>query len=251
MEESAPWKTLSRVNRTDFKLGDRILFDSGSEWHDQLAPKSSGSDGKPIVLDRYDVGAMPRITGGGIQQDAVLLRNVQNIELRRIEITNYGATPSPRRGVHIFLDNYGTARNTVIADLHVHDVNGTNRKTDNGGIVFRTMGSKMPSRFNGLTIERNIVWKVDRSGIFDDSPHAMRIHSSPGLHLVIRVNYVEDIGGDGIVPWATNDASGLVIDDDPGEQVLPTAVGQKALAVTEGQLIVDITLYFVRNVKAD
>ena len=204
--QSAAWKTLGKVNATDFRPGDRILLASGSVWHKQLAPQSSGAEGKPIVLDRYGTGAMPSISGDGTSLDAVLLRNVQQIELHHLEITNHGATPSPRRGLHLFLDNFGTARHIVIADLYIHDVNGTNEKKDNGGIVFRTNGDKIPSRFDGLTIERNVVWKVDRSGIVAESYHASRLHWFPSLHVVIRDNYVEDIGGDGIVPWATDGA---------------------------------------------
>lgn len=204
--EAAPWKTLKEINESDFKPGDRILLSRGSAWHEQLAPRSSGAMGKPIVLDCYGPGALPRISGDGTHEDAVLLRNVQNIELHHLEITNPGTTPSPRRGLHIFLDNYGTARHIVIADLYIHDVNGTNREKDNGGIVFRTNGDKVASRFDGLTIERNIIWKVDRSGIVAKSYHALRTHWFPSLHVIIRDNYVEDIGGDGIVPWATDGA---------------------------------------------
>ena len=58
----------------------------------------------------------------------------------------------------------------------------------------------------GLSIERNMVWKVDRSGIVAESYHASRLHWFPSLHVVIRDNYVEDTGGDGIVPWATDGA---------------------------------------------
>jgi hypothetical protein len=54
--------------------------------------------------------------------------------------------------------------------LYVHDVNGSNRRKDDGGIIFRNTGDKTPSRFDGLTIERNIVWKVDRSAIAAQSP---------------------------------------------------------------------------------
>ena len=77
-------------------------------------------------------------------------------------------------------------------------------KKDNGGIIFRTNGDKVPSRFDGLRIERNIIWKVDRSGIAAQSYHWKRTHWFPSLHVVIRDNWVGDIGGDGIVPWATD-----------------------------------------------
>jgi len=45
---------------------------------------------------------------------------------------------------------------------------------------------------------------VDRSAIAADSYHAMRDHWFPSLHVVIRDNFVDDVGGDGIVPWATD-----------------------------------------------
>jgi hypothetical protein len=206
--QSAPWKTLSKVNAGQFRPGDRILFKSGSVWQGQLAPKSSGAEGAPIILDRYGQGPKPRIDGGGQVEDVVRLYNVQQIEVRNLELTNHGAKPAIRRGVHIFLDNFGPAKHIAIAELYIHDINGSNgvehSDKDNGGIVFRTVGDKVPSRFDGLIIERNIVWKVDRSAIVADSYHALRTHWFPSLNVVIRDNYVDDIGGDGIVPWATD-----------------------------------------------
>ena len=55
-----------------------------------------------------------------------------------------------------------------------------------------------------MTIERNVIWKVDRSAIAGQSWHWQRNRWFPSLHVVIRENYAEDIGGDGIVPWATD-----------------------------------------------
>ena len=173
-----------------------------------MAPRSSGAEGAPIVFDRYGEGTRPRIDGGGQVEDAIRLYNVQQIEVRNLEVTNLGSQPAFRRGVHIFLDNYGTARHIVVSGLYIHDVNGINgvehNHKDNGGIIFRTVGNKVPSRFDGLLIERNIVWKVDRSAIAADSYHALRNRWFPSLNVVIRDNYVADIGGDGIVPWATD-----------------------------------------------
>ena len=203
---SAAWRSLQHVSQSDFKPGDRILLKSGSVFHEQLAPHSSGADRAPIVIDRYGEGALPRIDAAGAAEDAVLLRNVQHVEARHLEITNHGETPAARRGVHIFLDNFGTASHIVLSGLYIHDVNGTNQRKDNGGIVFRSNGDRVPSRFDGLTIERNIVRAVDRSAIVAQSYHWRRDHWFPSLHVIIRDNYVEDIGGDGIVPWATDGA---------------------------------------------
>ncbi len=201
-----PWNSLEKVNATAFAPGDRVLFKNGSVWQGQLAPKSSGAMGAPVIIDSYGRGARPRIDGGGAVEDTVRLYNVQHIELRGLEITNRGATPAVRRGVHVFLDNFGTASHIVIAGLYIHDINGTNAKKDNGGIIFRTRGERTPSRFDGLSIERNIVWRADRSAIAADSGHWRRTYWYPSLNVVIRDNLVDDIGGDGIVPWATDSA---------------------------------------------
>jgi hypothetical protein len=205
-----PWKTLERVNKTSFHPGDRVLFKAGAIFVGQLAPRVSGTVSAPIVFDRYGDGPKPRIDAQGRLEDAVRLYNVQNIEVRNLEVTNRGPMPAVRRGVHIFLDNFGTATHITVAGLYIHNINGVNgtgdNAKDNGGIIFRTLGSRVPSRFDGLTIERNIVLTVDRSAIAAASYHFSRAHWFPSLHVVIRDNYVDDVGGDGIVPWAADNA---------------------------------------------
>jgi hypothetical protein len=200
---NAPWKTLEKVNGGQFQPGDRILLKSGSVWQGQLMPASSGAEGAPLIIDRYGQGPRPRIDGAGKVEDAVRLYNVQFLEIRNLEVTNHGEDAKVRRGVHVFLDNFGTGKHIVVSGLYIHDVNGTNQIKDNGGIIFRTNGNKTPSRFDGLTIERNIVWKVDRSAIAAQSYHFSRRRWFPSVNVVIRDNFVDDVGGDGIVPWAT------------------------------------------------
>lgn len=203
---AAPWKTLERVNQAEFHPGDRILLKSGSRWQGQLVPKGSGSPGRPLVIDSYGGTAFPRIDGMGRVDDVVRLYNIQQIEIHHLEITNQNSLSAVRRGVHVVLDNFGTAQHIVLSGLYIHDVNGTNQIKDNGGIIFRTKGEKKPSRFDGLLIEKNIIWKVDRSGIAADSFHASREHWFPSLGVIIQDNYVADVSGDGIVPWATDGA---------------------------------------------
>ncbi len=202
--ESTAWKSLEKVNGSKFRPGDHILLRGGSVWKGQLVPPSSGTEAAPIVIDRYGPGHRPRIDAAGSVEDTVRLYNVECIEVRNLELTNQGATAAVRRGVLIFVDNFGTAKHIVIAGLYIHDVNGSNRVKENGGIIFRTNGNRTPSRFDGLIIERNIVWKVDRSAIAARSYHWPRTHWFPSRNVIIRDNFVDDIGGDGIVPWATD-----------------------------------------------
>ena len=96
----------------------------------------------------------------------------------------------------------------MIDHLYIHDVIGTNEKKDNGGIIISsTNGPATPSRFDDLRIEDNIVWKVDRSAIAGQSYHWQRNRWFPSLNVIIRGNYVDDIGGRwNRVPWATDGA---------------------------------------------
>ncbi len=203
---TAPWKSLDKVNGSRYHAGDRILFHSGSRWAGQLVLSSSGAEGAPILIDRYGKGKLPRIDGKGRVENVLQLENVEEIEVHHLEITNHGAQPGVRRGVLIASINFGTAHHLVVSDLYIHDVNGTNERKETGGILFRTIGDERPSNFDGLSILRNILWKVDRSAIAGQSSEALRSRWHPSLHVIIRDNYAEDIGGDGIVPWATDGA---------------------------------------------
>jgi hypothetical protein len=182
------------------------MLRAGARWEGHLVLSISGAAGAPIVVDRYGEGSMPRIDGDGKVDNVIELINVEEIEVRHIEITNHGERPGMRRGVLIAADNFGTAHHVVVSDLYIHDVNGTNDRKETGGILFRTTGDKAPSRFDDLVIARNIIWKVDRSAIAGQSSEFARSRWNPSLHVAIRDNYAEDIGGDGIVPWATDGA---------------------------------------------
>lgn len=200
------WKTLDKVNQSRFHPGDIILLRAGSRWQGQLALTSSGAKGEPITVDRFGDGPLPRIDGGGMVENVLQLNNVEYVEVRHLEITNLGPEPGVRRGVLIAATNFGTAHHIVVSDLYIHDVNGTNKMKETGGILFRTIGNRVPSRFDGLTIARNIIWKVDRSGIVGQSDEFARSRWYPSMHVVISDNFADDIGGDGIVPWATDGA---------------------------------------------
>jgi len=204
-----PWRSLEKVNVTRFHPGDRVLFRAGSAWSGQLLITAQGGPGRPVVFQMEGRGPRPRIDADGQFEDAVLLSNAQHVVVRDFELTNTGTnnpgtTRPVRRAVHILGDNAGTLTNIVVSDLYIHDVNGTQKRKDNGGIIFTTLGERTPSRFDGLRIEHNIIWRVDRSGIVAQSYHARRTRWFPSTHVVIRDNWLGAIGGDGITPWATD-----------------------------------------------
>ena len=199
------WRTLLPVNRKVFQSGDRILLKSGCSWTGQLAPRGSGAEGRPIILDQYGAGPKPAIHGNGGVEDAVHLYNVEYWELRNLEVTNRGRSAKFRRGVHIELNNFGEARHIYLQNLVVHDVNGDLSRKENGGIIW-TNGGAIRSRFIDMRIEGCQVYRVDRSGIVARSSYWRRYLWYPSLNVVIRNNRVDDVGGDGITPWACDGA---------------------------------------------
>jgi hypothetical protein len=181
-----------------------VWFHRGCVWNGQLRIAARGAPDRPVVFAAHGDGARPRIDTNGAFEDAVLIRNAQHVEVRDLELTNHGAGAQPRRGVNLVADNEGTLTNLVVSGLFIHEANGTQERKNNGGVIFHTRGERVPSRFDGLRIERNIVWRVDRSGIAAQSTHASRTRWFPSTNVVIRDNWVGDVGGDGIVPWATD-----------------------------------------------
>jgi hypothetical protein len=197
------WRSLDRVNAAAYRPGDRVCFRAGSAWTGQLIVTARGEPGRPIVFEAEGDGPRPRIDGAGRVEDAILVRNAQHVVVRGLEVTNRGEVVVVRRGVHVLARDAGTLAGIAITDLFVHDVNGSQKRKNNGGIVFSTQGPR-PTRFDGLTIERNIVWRVDRSGICAASEFWPRARWFPSPGVVIRDNWLGDLGGDGVVPWATD-----------------------------------------------
>ena len=198
------WKSLEPVNINVFQPGDQLLFKAGSRFTGQLQPQGSGAmvDGKPvpITIGKYGDGPLPRMDGEGKFLDTLLLRNVEFWEVSDLELSNLGTNRAPgRTGVRVVTDGFGTMRHIHLRNLFVHDVNGDLRKEQEGcGIFFASRGGNQ-SHFDGLLIENCHVVRTDRNGICQRNGSRTR-----SLHVIIRGNLLEDIGGDGIKLWGSN-----------------------------------------------
>ncbi|NML90021.1 xylose ABC transporter [Sphingobium sp. TB-6] len=201
-----PWRSLARVNSWPFQPGDQILLTAGSTWKEPLTITRSGKAGSPITITATGSGSRPRIDAGGVSEYAIGVINAEYVAVSGLEVTNDAPSPAPRTGVLVRAENRGVTRGIRISDNYVHDVRGTNDRKDNGGIVFSATGKTVATRFQDLTVERNIVWRVDRSGIAGISDRVSFLDWFPSKNVVIRDNYLEDIGGDGIVPRGTDGA---------------------------------------------
>lgn len=66
--ESAPWKSLDRVNAAPLLPGDRVLFKRGGLWRGQLVPQS-GTNGARIVYGAYGSGGAKPVLQGSVARN--------------------------------------------------------------------------------------------------------------------------------------------------------------------------------------
>ncbi len=213
---STPWQTLTKVNSVTFQPGDQILFKSGSLWTGTLAPKGSGSAAASIVINSYGTGNRPVIAGAGAS-DTVSLFNQQYWEINNLEITNSALPVTNRRGIHVVGQNSGQLNHIYLRGLYIHDVLGDEKKNQgaSGGIQIEVIDpADVPTWFNDVLVENNTLVNVDRLGIhiwseFFERPLNGSYHGgpwTPSTNVIMRNNYLEDIGGDAVAPHMTDGA---------------------------------------------
>ena len=252
--QSEAFKSLDMINQLTLEPGDQVLLKKGSVFDKQyLHVQGSGSEGNPIIISTYGEGERPVINADGTglwYQDygkqlddsrhvyqgyvssAVLLKDVEYIEIRGLEITNdrergpiaqdegkpFNARDIINRtGVAGFTQNIGTADHIVVDDLYIHDVDGNvyDKHMLNGGIYFATAyaGDNPQNgipRYNDLQITNCHVEDVNRWGIaaaytaYTASFKGVAAISDADIakygssNVVIRNNYVKNAGGDAI-----------------------------------------------------
>ena len=161
----------------------------------------------------------------GDVSSCILLFDVEYIEISNIAMTNEGnfaagevyntARRMDRTGVAGVAQNKGTLDHIYLRNLDIRNVQGNvyNKHMCNGGIYFvcHYAGAGKPvARYNDVLIEGCRLDEVNRWGIavgytayWDGIPYAMVIPEESILtngssNVVIRGNYLTNIGGDGI-----------------------------------------------------
>lgn len=212
---NSAWRTLGKVNGTTFLPGDVILFKADESWIGSLNPKGSGVPNQPIIIDQYGSGDKPLIDGNGTSGagttggGAVYLFNQEWWEINNLEIINDAAFDAERRGIHIAASNFGTLNHIHIKNCYIHNVRGRLSSNDGdlvakrtGGIIVETIDdSSVPTRFNDVLIESNIITTVRNQGIVaaanrskqNDYPLTAAWNARRASNLTIRNNTISDV----------------------------------------------------------
>lgn len=232
MTPETAWKTLTKVNETQLIGGDRILLKAGSVFEDQaLSIKSGGTAENPIIIDMYDgdvvgaeAGERPRIKGNGknsfeYQGNQISyglhIKNASHVQVNNVEISNQGDTRKLSVGLCVEAAGCGVMQGVHINNVYIHDVNGTyeEKTLPNGGLYYVVSDHSNNTRFDDIQVVNNIVKRVSRTGISIGTTSASSFWDGHGglipqevldayahTNVLIRNNYVEEAGGDAIVP---------------------------------------------------
>ena len=236
--EKEAWRTLGRIKEHNlFVPGDRILLKCGSVFRgEQLAFQGMGSAEQPIEISSYGEGELPRLEGNGEVENVISLYNQQYIHINRLEITNLdqkynqnfelnGSNNQEKalRAINVLIRDFGTASDIRIEDCYIHDINGNIKSKWNGGIFFDVKANiqngtltGVPSKYDQILISGCTFEGVDRSGIklissqwcnqWEKNDPGVPVNWYPSTNVVVRDNYMEKIGGDGITVRDTDGA---------------------------------------------
>jgi len=202
------WESLSQVNFLTYQPGDSILFKRDGIWVGQLAPKGSGAENQPVIVDTYGDGNRPILDGGGVGRPVIYLYNQEYWEIRNLEITNPADTEADRTGVKVAASNYGVVDHIYLQNLYIHHISGiiehTTEAKRTGGINFRVLYDTTPTRFNDILIENCEIVTVNGSGISNeantaDYPGAGKWHQRKYTNYIIRGNSISDISKNAII----------------------------------------------------
>lgn len=254
--ENEAFQTLDKINEITLQPGDRVLLERGSVFEDQyLHIKGSGSEDAYIEISTYGDESENRplinTNGKGVwYQDyghqldnanhkykgnvstSILLKDVEYIEVRGLEITNdrekgideadeglayNNYKVMDRTGVAGVAQNKGTLDHIVLDDLYIHDVTGNvqNKHMANGGIYFIVQDPKNEqetgiAKYDDLVIENCRLERVNRWGIAAvyTAYHGQfsgqaaipddKISKYGATNVVIQNNYIKEAGGDSI-----------------------------------------------------
>jgi hypothetical protein len=194
------WKSIDKVNAATFQAGDKVLFEGGQTFYGNIVIKSSGTAENPIVFSGFGCGK-PVINIGGKEGTAITIQNADGIEIIGFEITS-GFPPEVgvgRNGILIDENTEGKAFNhIVIKDNFIHDIWGQMGGTRirnaaiSGGVTRPWRPDEQRGELSTLEdvlIEGNRIERVDKVGISTNGIGKLRV----------RRNYMDNLGGDGII----------------------------------------------------
>jgi hypothetical protein len=143
---SEAWRTISKVNETAFKAGDRILLEGNQTFVGNLyldATNCPNSPENPIKIGSYGEG---RATIDGGTGTAIFIYNCGGVEISMLKLIGSGQQLSEGNGIKVFTDLPGDVKLEHI-DISYVDVSGFRE----GGITIEANNGRTGFRNTRIT----------------------------------------------------------------------------------------------------
>ena len=242
-----PWKSLSKLSRSELTPGDSIFFNRGDSFFGELVVNGSGTASEPIVFTSYGSGDKPIISGkvgssgGGDYQQAIYVLNNDNMVFENLEVQNNRQAPrtnvdnSDSFGIHIHNTSEETLNNFVFKNMTfknvyaIAQVDPSDQQAFNqfevAGIRIFTDWNKAP--INNVLVEDSYFTDLQRFGVH--AKHSIGNNSNDNRHtnFVFRGNEFKQIGGTCILPSRVRNC--LIennIFDEPGAKTNSRMIGR-------------------------
>jgi len=172
--ESAPWKTIAKVNTILFLPGDQILFKKGDAWKEQLTIPSSGNSSNSIIFGAYGNGSNPVIdgttpvTGWSVYSGSIYVADVTS-QVTNVFVDNNYYTPAhyPNSGYSIITSNSGDKVSLVSTGF-----NPPNSDLAGAGISIRS-----------------VPWRIEKKTVSTYDPVTHKISWTENTEFAINTNY--------------------------------------------------------------
>lgn len=209
LSETAAWKTLTKMNATTFEPGDAILLKRGCTWtNTYVYPKGSGNAEnrnyiscygdealpKPVIVSAYDdtAGVMPPYN------TSVCLKEQQYWTIENIEVTPTNTSAES------IVKITGTSSKPIVG-IEIKNCTFTGGTSENWSSENKKSlaGITVSGIIKGILLEDNEVYNCKGAGITVNGNYAGCdykgvINQSSGRNVVVRNNYLENIGTNGI-----------------------------------------------------
>ena len=211
----APWKTLGKVSGRTFQPGDQILFKAGGSWTGKLDLNGSGTEGNPIVVNRYGSGDKPFINGGG-HLAAIVLENVAYWEVNNLEIVNNGGptlsgSADYRAGVLVKAAWGSIYHHIYLKNLSIHHIFPETGAEAHA--IHVTAQGAAETFFDDLRVQDCHIWLTGRYGITvrRDSVDSVDPAFQYNRNIVLKGNWFENTGGSAM---QTSRGDGVTVEDN-------------------------------------
>lgn len=213
--QSTAWQSLEKVNSITLQPGDAVLLKKGCIWTNTFFyPKGAGTSSAPITISSYGSGDMPMIKSmyddeldDLPEMDAALfLKNTSYVIIDGLHITNGTPGTGTQYVVRVALNNNYTSYGIEIKNCYIYGSNTKNWSTaSKSGLSGITVSSDTYNGYIGsLLVENNTIVNCKSLGIsingsVSGSNKDGSINSKSGKNVVVRGNYLQNIGKDGIL----------------------------------------------------